>query len=139
MNHFKFIPYSKRLVFRAREFRKESTEAEKMFWKEVFKGKQLSNLKFTRQKPVGDFIVDFYCASLCLAIEVDGEIHDRQRDEERDNILLEKFGVRVVRYKNEEVLNNIEKVQENLIQRIRELTPFPASPISPPDKGDRGG
>ena len=83
------------------------------------------NHKFTRQKPLDHFIVDFYCASLGLVIEIDGEIHNFQkaRDKERDNILKQKFGLRIIRYKNEDVLKNTGKITEDLIERIRNTTP----------------
>lgn len=127
MKNFKFIPYDKNLVSRARELRKEITKAEKLFWEEILKNKKLSNLKFTRQKPLDYFIVDFYCASLGLVIEIDGEIHSFQRirDMERDNILKQKFGLEIIRYKNEEVLNNTEKVIEDLIKRIKYINITP--------------
>jgi len=128
MKLYKFIPYDKELVSRARELRKSETEEEKIFWSEVLKDKKLINFKFTRQKPLGNFIVDFYCARLKLAIEIDGTIHKFQkaRDVERDNILKQKFGLRIIRYKNEEILNNTDFILNDLIQRI----------TVPPDKGD---
>ena len=93
MKIYKFLPYDKNLVSKARELRKSETEAERKFWFEVLKNKKLSDFKFTRQKPIGDFIVDFYCARLKLAIEIDGEIHkfQKERDAERDNILKTKY------------------------------------------------
>lgn len=120
MKIYKYIPYDKKLVSKARELRKSQTEAEKKFWNEVLKSKNLISYKFTRQKPIGNFIVDFYCAKFKLAIEVDGKLHQFQitRDKERDNILKEKFGVRVVRYKNEEIFNNLEKVLLDLMNKI---------------------
>lgn len=120
MKLYKFIPYDKNLVSRARELRKFETEAEKIFWFEIQKNKKLANFKFTRQKPIGNFIVDFYCAELKLAIEIDGEIHKFQkiRDEERDNILKQKFGIKIIRYKNEDILKNTESVLNNLIKKI---------------------
>jgi len=121
MKDFKFIPYSKNLVSRARELRKEETSAERFFWNEVLKDKKLLGLKFTRQKPIDNFIVDFYCASLGVVIEIDGKIHfaQKSRDRERDEILKQKFGIKVVRYKNEDVLNNLEKVIEDLVKRLK--------------------
>ena len=118
MNDFKFLPYDKKLVSRARELRREATEAEILFWDKIIKNKNLSHLKFTRQKPIDCFIIDFYCASLGLAIEIDGKVHDFQkaRDKERDNLLKQKFGIKVIRYKNEEVLKNKEKILENLMK-----------------------
>ena len=119
-----YIPYDKNLVFRARELRKETTEAEKLFWDKVLKNKKLSNLKFTRQKPLDHFIVDFYCSSLGLAIELDGKVHNFQkaRDKERDNLLQQKFGLKIVRYKNEEILENTEKIVEDLVRKIKYTT-----------------
>ena len=120
-----FIPYDKNLVSRARELRKETTEAENLFWNKVLKNKKLVDFKFTRQKPLDHFIVDVYCAKLGLIIEIDGEIHNFQkdRDMERDNILKQKFGLKIIRYTNEEILNNVEKVTEDLVTRIQNTTP----------------
>ena len=75
MKNFKFIPYNKNLVSRARELRREATQAEKLFWNKVLKNKKFAGFKFTRQKPLDSFILDFYCASLGLAIEIDGKVH----------------------------------------------------------------
>ena len=118
-----YIPYDKNLVSRARELRKEMTEAEKVFWDKILKNKKLAHFKFTRQKPLDYFIVDFFCAKLGLAIEIDGEIHSFQkaRDKERDNVLEQKFGLKIVRYKNEEVLNNTEKVLKDLLEKIQNI------------------
>ena len=119
-----YIPYDKNLVSRARELRKEITEAERIFWDKILKDKKLSNLKFTRQKPIGHFIVDFYCASLCLAIEIDGEIHNFQkiRDRERDNMLEQKYRLKIIRYTNEDVLHNMEKIVDELCAIIQNAT-----------------
>ncbi|MBI2594820.1 MAG: endonuclease domain-containing protein [Candidatus Colwellbacteria bacterium] len=120
-----YIPYDKNLVSRARELRKETTEAENLFWSKVLKNKKLAKFKFTRQKPLDCFIVDFYCASLGLAIEIDGAVHKFQkaRDQERDNLLKQKFGLKIIRYTNEEVLNNMEKVFRDLLSKIQNATP----------------
>jgi len=116
-----FVPYDKNLVSRAKELRKETTEAEKVFWGKILKDKRLIDLKFTRQKPIDHFIVDFYCASLHLIVEIDGEIHNYQkaRDKERDNLLKQKFGLKIIRYTNAEILNNINKVVEDLVRISR--------------------
>ncbi|MCX6751320.1 MAG: DUF559 domain-containing protein [Candidatus Nomurabacteria bacterium] len=125
MKLYKFIPYDKNLVSKARELRKSETEAEKIFWFKILKDKKLINFKFTRQKPIGDFIVDFYCAQLKLAIEIDGEIHKFQkvRDSERDNILKQKFGLRIIRYKNKDVLKNTEFILKDLVKIIKKYNP----------------
>ena len=121
-----FIPYDKNLVSRARELRKETTEAEKLFWEKILENKKLANFKFTRQKPLDHFIVDFYCSSLSLIIEIDGEVHDfqKERDRERDYLLEQKFGLKIIRYTNKKILDNIEKVTDDLIRRIQNATPL---------------
>ena len=135
MKLYKFIPYDKNLVSRARELRKSETEAEKKFLNVILKNKKLEKFKFTRQKPIGDFIVDFYCAKLKLAIEIDGGVHNFQdrRDIERDNILKNKFDLKIVRYKNEDVFSNSEKVLEDLIIIMQNAT-FPNLPLSGEEK-----
>ena len=135
MKLYKFIPYDKNLVSRARELRKSETEAEKKFWNVILKNKKLEKFKFTRQKPIGDFIVDFYCAKLKLAIEIDGGVHNFQdrRDIERDNILKNKFDLKIVRYKTEDVFSNSEKVLEDLIIIMQNAT-FPNLPLSGEEK-----
>ena len=81
-----YIPYNKALTEKARENRKNPTSAEKKLWYEVLQNKRLDSLKFTRQKPLGEYIVDFYCAELMLAIEIDGDTHANQ--EQYDNAEL---------------------------------------------------
>lgn len=116
----KFIPYNKELVSLAREFRSNQTPAEKIFWYTVIKNKKMTGYKFTKQKPLDNFIVDFYCAELLLAVEIDGDIHKslKIRDKERADILKNKYGLKIIRYKNEDVLNNIEKIIKNLEEVI---------------------
>ncbi len=119
MKH-KFLPYDKNLVSRARELRSKPTASEVIFWDKILKSKKLAKFTFLRQKPIGPFIVDFYCSKLKLVIEIDGGIHDFQkiRDKERDNILKQKFGLKIIRYKNKEVLNNIEGVYKDLVKKL---------------------
>ena len=86
------------------------TPAEKMLW-EKLRAKRCNGLKFRRQQIIAGFIVDFYCHSLRLIIEVDGEIHNQQKeyDEERDKILTAKE-LTVLRFSNQQVFENIEAV-----------------------------
>lgn len=139
----KFILYNKKLVSRARELRKDRTEAEVVFWNKVLKNKEVSNYKFTQQKPLGDFIADFYCSKLLLVIEIDGGIHNelKDRDKERSDILLHKYGIKVIRYQNDDVLNNIEKIINDLKLEIKLREEYLKlnGICSPPDKGDLGG
>jgi very-short-patch-repair endonuclease len=91
---------------RARELRREQTPAEKCLWT-VLRGNQCGGLRFLRQRPIGQYIVDFYCPARRLAIEVDGSIHDETEvwthDAMRQNT-LEELGITVIRLSNEDVL-----------------------------------
>jgi len=100
----------------ARELRQGETSAEKVLWKEL-RGQKLAGIKFRRQHPVGRFVLDFYCSASHLVIELDGDIHKGQ--EERDaarTAQLQAYGYQVIRFRNEEVLNNLKSVLERIRQ-----------------------
>lgn len=92
--------------------RNDSTPAEAELWKFI-KGAQLGGRKFRRQHSIGNYILDFYCPSEKLAIELDGQVHfnsvAQQLDEERDKS-LEKLGIKVLRFENKYVFQNLEAV-----------------------------
>ena len=121
MKRRKIIPYNPNLKELARKLRKDSTLSEIMLWN-YLKKKQLNGFDFDRQKPIDNYIVDFFCKELGLAIEIDGESHygNEEKDLKRDNRLNE-LGVTVlrfddldVRYKLNNVLEKIEKwIDEN--------------------------
>jgi len=119
----KFIPYSPKLKEYARHNRKNATPAEKRMW-ELLSRKQLAGLKFTRQKPLENFIVDFYCSELLLGIEIDGDTHAFQEkyDELRSDILKKKYGIEIIRYTNTDVLSNTEGVYLDLVEHIKRKT-----------------
>ena len=97
---------------KARELRRSSTLAEKSLWKHM-RNKKLSDSAFRRQHPIDIYIVDFYCHQQKLVIEVDGEIHNSKFAKERDEgrtAEIEQFGIKVIRFTNEEILENIEQV-----------------------------
>jgi very-short-patch-repair endonuclease len=109
------------------------TPSEKILW-ESLKGKSLGGHKFRRQHPVDKFIVDFYCHELKLVIELDGGIHDTLDQMEYDSgrtYELEEFGLKILRFKNELVLNDLSFV----IQEIFRFLPHPG----PPQKGRESG
>jgi len=114
IGNFKYLEDLRQL---SRNNRKNPTESEKIFWK-LLSYKKI-NFKFLRQKPIGRFILDFYCSKLLLAIEIDGDSHDKKQflDKNRD-LYLEQRKIKTVRFKNEEVLNNIEKVKQDLSKII---------------------
>jgi len=117
-----FVPYNKNLTTFARENRKHPTVAESKLWYQLLRMKNLSAYKFTRQKPIANFIADFYCAELHLAIEIDGDSHGEQvvYDEDRTKA-LSGLGVTVVRYTNDDILNNLQGVYIDLMQKIEVL------------------
>ena len=106
-----------------REFAKKNkqypTEAEKMLW-EYIRSEQLW-FKFNRQHIVGDYIVDFICLEKGLVIEVDGGYHSEYEQMQKDECRtehLEDMGLKVIRFSNEEVLNNIEGVLDNIRKEL---------------------
>jgi len=99
-----------------RELRKEATEAEKLLWTEL-RNTKLNGLKFRRQHPIDKFIVDFYCHEKKLVTELDGNIHDEKVNKEYDearSAMLAGLNVIVLRFRNEEVINNMKNVLEKI-------------------------
>ncbi|MCS7265247.1 MAG: DUF559 domain-containing protein [Armatimonadetes bacterium] len=119
---------------RARQLRKTATSAESLLW-EFLRDRRLGGLKFRRQHPIGNFIVDFYCHEHRLIVELEGGIHDTPEqaayDEERFK-LLQAQGYTILRFRNEEVFENLESVLERI------LRPLPPTP-SPDRRGGEGG
>ncbi len=93
------------------------TESEELLW-EKLKGKKILGLRFRRQHPIEKFIADFYCHKARLVIEVDGEIHNYQREyDDGREAEIEKYDLKVIRFKNDEVINEID----NVIDKITEI------------------
>jgi very-short-patch-repair endonuclease len=109
---------------RRKELRSSLTEAEKVLWK-VLKSSKLAGRKFRRQHSIGYYIADFYCPSEKLVIELDGQQHyfeeGKLKDKERDEH-LKLLGIKVLRFKNEEVISNLNDV----LKRIEEEYTTPA-------------
>ena len=108
----------------ALQMRKNPTEAERAMWKIIRKFRQ-SGFPFRRQHPINFYIADFYCHKLRLVIEVDGEIHKeneiKSHDEGRTGE-LERFGIKVLRFTNSQILLNSDLVVEKINATIKELT-----------------
>lgn len=106
----------------AADLRANMTRAEKVLWESV-RNKKCCRLRFRRQHPIGDFIVDFFCYEAMLAIELDGEVHNddyqKERDYERTKIINE-LGIDVIRFKNHEVIENIGEVIQSIEKAILE-------------------
>ena len=119
-----FLPYDKRLTSYARANRKEPTPAENMLWQKVLRNRQLHGHKFLRQKPIGTYIADFYCTELKLVIEIDGDSHAEQHNYDvQRTAFLGSHGLRVLRYANHDILNNLPGVYEHLQIQLKTLTP----------------
>ena len=116
MKRRKIIPYNTKLKEYARKLRNNSTYTEVQLWN-YLKGKQLRGYDFDRQRPIDNFIVDFYCKDLMLAIEVDGESHygNREKDKKKDKRLNE-LGVTVLRFDDMEIVYELDRV----IKKIEE-------------------
>jgi very-short-patch-repair endonuclease len=115
------IPYNPELKKRARELRNNPTLAEKMLWREI-RGKQLG-YEFHRQIPIDQFIVDFYCHELLLAVEVDGASHDSEDAKAKDldrQARIENRGVSFLRFQDDEVINQLDGVVEKIKEWIEE-------------------
>ncbi|CAA7619373.1 endonuclease domain-containing protein [Magnetospirillum sp. UT-4] len=117
---------------RARQLRQENaTEAEKALWRRL-QAKQLNGSKWRRQHPIGPYFADFVCHEYGLIVELDGGQHglpDHQAHDRRRADYLESLGFKILRYWNNEVLENIEGVLETLAQALAGR-PSPPTPLS---------
>ena len=119
------LPYNRNLKQHSRQLRKNMTDAERHLWAKI-RMKQLKGYQFYRQKPIGDYIVDFFCPRAKLVVEIDGSQHFSDETTEYDRIrdeYLSSLGLRVLRFTNAEVLTYIEGVVESIEEKI---------PLSPP-------
>lgn len=123
------LPNLKTLQSKRKQLRNNSTPAEQLLWKFLHK-RYFLGLKFRRQHSVGNYILDFYCPEIRLAIELDGYSHSLkeqfQYDEERTHKLKEE-GIRVMRFSNEEVLKHVEGVLSVLEKSILDHPLAPSS------------
>ncbi len=114
--------YNKNLKKFSKKLRNESTLSEVLLWKEI-KDKKLG-CQFLRQRPINNYIVDFYCSKLNLAIEIDGISHDAkiENDEVRDEI-LKNAGVKIIRFRDIDIKTNLE----SCVRKIVECTKNPSA------------
>ena len=114
------IPYNPRLKEYARDLRRNMTLAEVLLWKEL-KGKKMLGYDFDRQRPIDEYIVDFFCKNLRLAIEVDGRSHDFKPERDaRRQARLEELGVSVLRFWDQQVKQDMKGVLKAIEEWIRE-------------------
>ena len=110
---------------KARLLRNNMTEAEKIVWDKL-KNRKVFKARFRRQHPIGSFIVDFYCHEYMLAIEIDGEIHLKTEVNEYDDGRshdIEKLGIKILRFTNNEVFTNLNKIIVEILKTIAVFEP----------------
>ena len=110
MRNKKIIPYNPKLIALAKQLRNKGTVAEIRLW-QCLKSKQMLGYDFDRQKPVDNYIVDFFCNELMLAIEIDGITHNHKlEDDKLRQRKLESLGIRFLRFYDDDVGNNLDGV-----------------------------
>jgi very-short-patch-repair endonuclease len=101
---------------RAIELRRGATHPEQRLWS-ILSRRQLGGLKFRRQHPIEPYIVDYYCASAKLIVELDGESHEGRQSYDADRErFLRNLGVKIIRVTNDDVLNNLDGVAEFILR-----------------------
>ena len=108
---------------KAQFLRRNETKAEKLLW-EKLRNNQLEGLKFRRQHPVNIYIADFYCHKFKLIIELDGDYHNQEEQKQKDEVRTEVLGLndlKIIRFKNEEVEQDINQVLITIKNKIEQL------------------
>ncbi len=127
------LRYKAQLKHRARQLRKNMTDSERVLWSHL-RGKQLSGVQFYRQKPIGEYIVDFFAPRTKLVVEVDGSQHlegeQAEKDRHRDEYLA-TVGIKVFRFNNREVLVETDVVVEVIYRTMAEHLNWEI-PLEPP-------
>jgi very-short-patch-repair endonuclease len=119
----RYLRYNQNLKEFSRKSRNKSTLGEILLWKQLRAG-QLDGYGFNRQKPIGQFIVDFYCRRLKLVIEVDGGYHYEEEQilvDKRRQMMIEDMGLHFIRFHDEEIRKDMPQVLEKIKEYIREF------------------
>ena len=112
----------------AKELRKAETEAEKILWDRLRRN-QILGMQFRRQHPINVFVADFYCPKIKLVIEVDGSIHEIPEYQAHDigrSDVLNDFGITVIRFTNEQILEEIDNTISQIETIVKQLLDFTA-------------
>ncbi|MFT4251043.1 MAG: DUF559 domain-containing protein [Caulobacter sp.] len=128
------MPEENPLVRRARALRKDMSLPEMMLWN-ALRGSRLDGLRFRRQHPFGRYVLDFYCPTYKLAVEVDSYAHETEDRPRRDAIrddYMASFGIRTLRIPAAEVLKSVD----DTVATIRATLPPPTATRSPPPQGE---
>lgn len=119
ITNYRCLPYNPNLKKRSRDMRNNPTKSEEKFWNELLKNKK-SGFQFYRQKPLYHYVADFYSAKLKMVVEIDGSSHDdkEEYDKNRDE-RLGGYDLKVIHYKNDDVLNRFNVVKEDFEKQIK--------------------
>ena len=121
-----------------RRLRSDSPPAETIIWSRL-RGKNVFGYKFRRQDSVGPYVIDFYCPALKLAVEIDGDSHfigDAVEGDKRRQIFIESFGIRFLRFTNQDIYDNLDGVLESITSvALAESKPSSNEVKSPPCEG----
>jgi len=137
--------YNKKLQPLARQLRKNATKSEACLWKYALRAKKLKGYTFRRQRPVLQYIADFLCKELMLIIELDGITHDNEISVTKDiqrEARLARAGFRIIRFTDEEALNNMNGVITKLENNVKEIeisTPLISRQRGTTDLSSSGG
>jgi very-short-patch-repair endonuclease len=119
----KIIPYNPKLKEFARQHRNHSTQSEIRLWSRL-KGKRMFGYDFHRQKPIGNFILDFFCHELMLGIELQGLTHDWEEVQGKDKVKtaeMDKLGITVLRFNDDDVMKDIDNVMLQIVAFIENV------------------
>ena len=130
------IGYDQATLKHAKKLRRDMTDAERRLWS-VLRNAQLNGAKFRRQQPIGPFIADFVCQQSRLIIEADGGQHPESCTDAGRTAFLQSKGYRVLRFWNNDILQNLEGVAESILAALATPHPAQAAPESPsPSRGE---
>ena len=118
------LPYRRTLKANARTLRNNMTDAENALWQKLRRKQLGGGLQFYRQKPLGPYIVDFYCAAANLVIELDGSQHaepDHHANDQLRDQFLAQLGLRVFRFDNRQVLQEMDSVLQKIMAAVNIL------------------
>jgi very-short-patch-repair endonuclease len=119
----KIYPYNPKLKLLARKLRNNSTYAEVLLWNQL-KNKKLNGYDFHRQKPILNYILDFFCHELFLAIEVDGITHDSEIQQAKDKARqseIEALGIKFLRFDDRDIKTQMDEVIREILSYVEEF------------------
>lgn len=125
------IHYDPKLKQRSRDLRNNSTLSEVLLWNQI-KGRKIKGYQFMRQKPMINYVVDFYCSKLNLVIEIDGDSHIGKEDkDEYRQMKIESLGIKFLRFSDLDVKKNMNGVILKLLNKIKEIESEMEQPPNP--------